>query len=79
MGKTRITIAVCDNPDCKEQRIHSAAAPAQGFHLNSARYNLPDGSWLIGKLFACTADCLAKAIDAAAKKAVLAAPSGEKA
>lgn len=77
MGKARVTIYICDNPECGARHMHTTAEPAMGFHLSSAQYHLPDGSWKIGKLYACSAECLAKAINAAAKRAVLAAPVAE--
>ena len=77
MGKIRATLYTCDNPECEVQQVHTTATPARGFHLTGARFQLPDGSWKIGKLYACSAECLAKAVDAAAKKAVLADPEGQ--
>lgn len=79
MGKTRVTLYICDNPKCAARHQHTTADPAPGFHLTGARYFLPDGGWRIGKLYACKAECLANAIEAAAKRAVLAAPAGEEA
>lgn len=76
MPKARVTVYICDNPECKVQHLHTKEQPAPGFHHTRTVYRLPDGEWPVGKLYACSATCLGKAVEAEAQKAVLAQPEG---
>lgn len=65
MGKARVTIYICDNPECDNQVVHTTAEPALGYHL-SGQVHLSDISVKLPKTYACSTACIGAAVHAKA-------------
>lgn len=66
MGKARVTVYICDNPECDTQSVHTTAEPAVGYHLGGQAH-LGDGiSVKLPKVYACQTTCVGPAIHAKA-------------
>lgn len=62
MGKARVTIYICDNPDCGARNLHTPEEPALGFHLTNVQVHAQDGGFKTGKVYACSTECIVPAI-----------------
>lgn len=59
--KIRVTVMVCDNPDCDDSYRHTKEEPAYGFHLGKGFWS-QGGGGPIPATYACSEECIGPAV-----------------
>jgi hypothetical protein len=62
MGKRRVTVLECDNPDCESEPVIEDGEPILGLHINGGVWHHSGGGGPIPKTYACSEACLLPAI-----------------
>jgi hypothetical protein len=67
MGKQKVTVMICDNPECSEsgpQIVTDQEPYAMGYHLGKGSMHHGGGGGPIPAVFACCRECILPALDA---------------
>jgi hypothetical protein len=68
MPTRKVTIVECDNPECDSEYI-DGEEDGIGYHFLKGYQIDGGGGWPIPKVYACSKDCLAPAIEAVVMQA----------
>jgi len=64
MGKRKVTMMVCDNPECDNEEEIFPGGPTLGYHLGRGAWHNVRGGGPIPPTYACSIDCISPAVAA---------------